>query len=319
VTHGVLKLTLHPASYDWEFVPIAGQAFTDTGTASCVSPGNNPPLANDDSANTSEDTTVAIDVTANDSDPDTNLDATSANSACNNGSVGCVGADKGSLTDLGDGTIIYSPNPGSSGSDGFVYEICDVTGLCDVAVVHITVNPSAPVTFKVRVADGYDDAEENSLGRVSLTSSDLEMTLEKTEQTVGLRFNGVAIPQGATIVSAYIQFQVDETNSEATALTIQGQAADNAPIFDNLTDNISSRPRTVAVEWTPVPWTSKGEAGPDQQTADLAPVIQEIVDRGGWASGNSLVIIITGSGKRVAESFNGDQAGAPLLHVEYVE
>jgi hypothetical protein len=37
-THGLLKLTLHPGSYDWEFVPIAGQAFTDSGSAQCVSP-----------------------------------------------------------------------------------------------------------------------------------------------------------------------------------------------------------------------------------------------------------------------------------------
>jgi len=29
-THGVLKLTLHPNSYDWEFVPVAGQSFTDS-------------------------------------------------------------------------------------------------------------------------------------------------------------------------------------------------------------------------------------------------------------------------------------------------
>jgi hypothetical protein len=30
-------LTLHPTSYDWEFVPIAGQTFTDSGSASCTS------------------------------------------------------------------------------------------------------------------------------------------------------------------------------------------------------------------------------------------------------------------------------------------
>jgi hypothetical protein len=35
-THGVLKLTLHPTSYDWSFVPIAGGAFTDTGSRPCV-------------------------------------------------------------------------------------------------------------------------------------------------------------------------------------------------------------------------------------------------------------------------------------------
>jgi acid phosphatase type 7 len=34
-TFGVLKLTLHPKSYDWTFVPIAGQSFSDTGTAAC--------------------------------------------------------------------------------------------------------------------------------------------------------------------------------------------------------------------------------------------------------------------------------------------
>jgi len=35
--YGVLKLTLHAASYDWEFVPEAGQAFADAGTADCQS------------------------------------------------------------------------------------------------------------------------------------------------------------------------------------------------------------------------------------------------------------------------------------------
>jgi hypothetical protein len=36
--HGVLKLTLHPTSYDWQFVPIAGQTFTDSGSTQCVTP-----------------------------------------------------------------------------------------------------------------------------------------------------------------------------------------------------------------------------------------------------------------------------------------
>jgi hypothetical protein len=34
--YGVLKLTLKPGSYDWEFVPVAGQTFTDKGTAACT-------------------------------------------------------------------------------------------------------------------------------------------------------------------------------------------------------------------------------------------------------------------------------------------
>ncbi len=33
--HGVLKLTLHPTGYEWAFVPIAGQTFTDSGSGLC--------------------------------------------------------------------------------------------------------------------------------------------------------------------------------------------------------------------------------------------------------------------------------------------
>jgi len=34
-THGVLRLTLHPATYEWEFIPIAGAEFRDAGSAQC--------------------------------------------------------------------------------------------------------------------------------------------------------------------------------------------------------------------------------------------------------------------------------------------
>ncbi len=43
----MLKLTLHPAGYDWEFVPIPGHALADAGSAACsaVSPPPPPPPA----------------------------------------------------------------------------------------------------------------------------------------------------------------------------------------------------------------------------------------------------------------------------------
>ena len=34
-TYGVLKLTLKPGTYDWEFIPMAGQKFTDAGSGTC--------------------------------------------------------------------------------------------------------------------------------------------------------------------------------------------------------------------------------------------------------------------------------------------
>jgi acid phosphatase type 7 len=34
-SYGVLKLTLHSGSYDWQFVPVAGASFTDSGSTAC--------------------------------------------------------------------------------------------------------------------------------------------------------------------------------------------------------------------------------------------------------------------------------------------
>ena len=138
-------------------------------------------------------------------------------------------------------------------------------------------------------------------------------------QTVGLRFQGVSMPQGATILSAYVQFRADEKSSTVATLTIEGQAADAAPTFTGTAFGISSRPRTVAdATWTPDPWTLIGESGPKQRTTDLSSVLQEIVNRAGWAGG-ALVLIVTGDGvgKRTAESFNAGASLAPVLHVEF--
>ena len=168
------------------------------------------------------------------------------------------------------------------------------------------------------MAGSLDDAEESKTGSMKLTSSDLELVYTGGNQTVGMRFNGAQIPPGATITNAYIQFQVDETSSGETILKVEGEAIDHAPAFASSRYNISNRSRTTAnVGWSPAPWLTVGEAGIDQQTPDLSAIIQEVVDRAGWVQGNSIVLIVTGNGVRWAESYNGDQAGAALLHIEY--
>jgi VCBS repeat-containing protein len=220
---------------------------------------------------------------------------------------------------FGDASAVYT-TASFSNSGSYVLRLTASDGEftpSDEVIITVEPDPSMPV-LEVRVAASSDDAEEAASGGMNLGSSDLELVFDGSNQTVGMRFNGIDIPQGSTITRAYMQFQVDETDSEATDLIIEGEASDNATTCVSSSGNISSRPRTTAsAAWSPSPWTTIGEAGFDQQTPDIAAVIQEIVDRPGWASGNSLVIIITGTGQRTAESYNGDQAGAPLLHVEY--
>jgi hypothetical protein len=174
------------------------------------------------------------------------------------------------------------------------------------------------VTVDRRVAASSDDAEQKG-SSVQFDSSDLELIDDSGIQTVGIRFRNVTVPQGKTILHAWVQFQVDEVSSGTISLRIEGQNADNPGTFTTSSNNISSRPRTSAFQpWVPPGWPTVGAALDPQKTPDIKNVIQEIISRPLWTSGNAVVIIISGTtGKRVAESYDGTSTGAPLLHVEY--
>jgi len=182
------------------------------------------------------------------------------------------------------------------------------------------------VTVSVRVNSGNDDAEELiSDGSMYQNSSDLELGYDDFVgglQIVGTRFTGIAIPQGATINSAYIEFETDEIDSGATNLVIYGEDIDDASAFAAAANDISNRTTTTAsVNWNPTAWNTVNEL---HQTPDLSAIIKEIIDRPGWVSGNDLVITIEpGAGcvdincQRTAESWDGEAAAAALLVVDY--
>jgi alkaline phosphatase len=222
---------------------------------------------------------------------------------------------------------IYADGPNAD----LVTGVLDNTQIYDITVANSgppacaatptpTATPPPAGTVELRVATGTDDAEEQaSSGTMYLNSSDLELVEDagyQGLQLVGMRFPNVAVPRGATITHAYIEFTVDEVDSVPTSVYIRGQAADHAVTFGTANGDISNRPTTGAVaNWSDIPaWDPVGQT---QRTVDLAPVVQEVVDRSGWLSGNAMAFIVTGSGERTAESYEGVPEAAPLLHIEY--
>lgn len=128
------------------------EILTDTDTATVVvnARPNQPPVANDDNASTDENLSTTIDVANNDTDPDGNLDPSSATVVS--------GPANGSLVNHGDGTFSYTPNPGFTGTDSFTYRICDARDECDTATVTLYVaavnKPPLAVEDK---ANGFED------------------------------------------------------------------------------------------------------------------------------------------------------------------
>ncbi|MCB0551693.1 MAG: T9SS type A sorting domain-containing protein, partial [Phaeodactylibacter sp.] len=178
------------------------------------------------------------------------------------------------------------------------------------------------ITSCSRVDHKNDDAEERENGDVKRGDKELELAVDPDHgsQLIGMRFNNLNIPQGAQITNASIQFTVKKNdNDNPCQLTIYGEANDDASGFSGSGHNISGRTGTNAtVSWPPPEWTSSNDDGPDQQTPNIAAIIQEIVNRGGYSSSSSIVLIIEGSGLRVAKSYNGSSSEAPELCVQYV-
>ncbi|MCP3939173.1 MAG: hypothetical protein GY708_27810, partial [Actinomycetia bacterium] len=190
----------------------------------------------------------------------------------------------------------------------------------DTADAFFTIPAQAPVpdTLDLMITGGVNDAEQRGNGSVTLISGDLEMVDARMGvQTVGLRYTGVAIPPGSTISYAYLQFTSEDASSGQTDLIVRAEDIGDAPTFTTLTDDLSDRSLTAAgSDWSVPPWEAFS-TGPDQQSRDLSAVIQEVVDHGDWVSGNSLALIISGSGRREAQSFDTSPAGAPVLHIEF--
>ena len=194
---------------------------------------------------------------------------------------------------------------------------------------------AVPTTATFKVNAGTDDAEQDiTAGTMYLTSSDLELTKDGTsDQLLGVRFTGVTIPQGAVITNAYMQFTVDELNTTGDVNLLIGVENTDNPLtmatFDfDIYHRIMNYGDTLI--WKPGPFTTVGDAGADQRTPDLKKLLQSIVNRPNWKSGNAVLFTMidpaatnipgytANTAKRVAQAYENNAANAPKLVVTYV-
>jgi hypothetical protein len=206
--------------------------------------------------------------------------------------------------------------------------------ICMVSFVLVLALAGTNVTFGVvwegRVSQDTDNNEElDPQGTPEGSSSDLEFPYEDAgkgeKQLLAIRWQDVDVPKGATIVDAWIEFTVDETEDGTlhVSVIIEGELNPNPPTFNLSTPSeIANRqPRTIAQAiYEPEHWTT---VGAKHQTSNIAVVIEEIVNQPGWIGGNALVLIFRDNpanpseARRIAESYAGDSVNAPLLHIEY--
>jgi len=189
---------------------------------------------------------------------------------------------------------------------------CDYSGLGpDLGASELDTGAAVIKVLDVALGGGSADAFEKS-GKVKLGGKRLDLG---KGGVAALRFHGIAIDPGAEVLTATLQLTAAKKAKKSASLQIHGEASDDAIPLGDAESDLSGRATTSAsVAWSPPAWPEKGAAGPDQQTPNLASVVQEIVDRPGWAAGNALVFLVNGSGKRSVAALEG--GGEASLHIE---
>jgi len=130
-------------------------------------------------------------------------------------------------------------------------------------------------------------SSQTAIGRVDSVGYGLLATVT--------RFLNVAVPKGATIDSA--TYTITEKNKAGGTFTtytkVRAQAVDDAaaPSSTNKPSGMSFTSAGVDLDINSSDWVA------DQETAvTITAVIQEIVNRAGWASGNDINIVIVDDG-----------------------
>jgi len=136
--------------------------------------------------------------------------------------------------------------------------------------------------------------------------------------SAGWVFTAVNIPQGATITAAYVSLHLDTTFRDDVYGLMYGNDVDSANNFQNEAV-LFSRTRTTAT----LTWNQTGLGTGWKNTPDLTSIVQEIINRPGWAANNDMCILGIATFYGFADitlsfhTYDYDPTLAPKLHIEY--
>jgi hypothetical protein len=155
----------------------------------------------------------------------------------------------------------------------------------------------------------HDDFESNK----AAASDDLEFGRDGAgAQSVGLRFEAADIDKDAEIKSAYFVFQAAETSKGAAHFKIEVEDSTDAKTYSKADAPDDRAYLAEEVDWHVAAW----KAGETYKSADIAELIEAVIEAGGAEALEALGFRISGSGERVAAAFESD-GQAPELVIAY--
>ncbi len=148
-----------------------------------------------------------------------------------------------------------------------------------------------------------DDATERGDGS-DFSSSGVEVNVNSSttangRRNAGFYFPGVTLARGDVVGTVTLRIFGNDPSADDMQCDIFCNAVDNANNFTVEADVTSRSLTTRSVEWI-----SLDTGGGFFESSDFGTVLQEVVNRPGWASGNAVVVILRGQNASGAETYN---------------
>lgn len=141
------------------------------------------------------------------------------------------------------------------------------------------------------------------------------VTTGSADMETALRFNNIDIPQGATITSAELKVRSKNSSSTKINATITADYSADSAAFTNTIGSFVRTKTAQNINWLDISSWAQNE---EIVVSGLDRIVSEVTSRSDWCGGNSLSLLIEGSGDREIYSFDdGDGSKAPVLEVTY--
>ncbi|MDO6838076.1 PilC/PilY family type IV pilus protein [Paraglaciecola chathamensis] len=160
-----------------------------------------------------------------------------------------------------------------------------------------------------------NNAEERYNGYQS-TGSELTFNANSNDY-IGLRFRNIALPQGAVVSNAYLEFTAYQNSyNNSASMTIEAANEADPRSFNNYSRYLlRNKAKTSAVTWSGIErWYRNRE----YQSPSVASIVNQLVNRGDWQSGNDMMFILSDfNNTRGAYTYSERPSGAAKLVIEF--